>query len=345
MNFTTSLPKKNPLVSYIVASAMRCLPRGEERKLLKHRIPDYRMHAVVLHRRSGRPPLTAAQARENFVLCHIRKVVLDGDSPLDGGVPSSPNFKSQMPSKTLRDVSFSQRPVLVSCKSLPLPAHSEDSEEDLLSPSEGRHSLCSLENHVTPSPTHKLWDLRSQHTEEEQEPCLSTEESPEQTANKLTLLKTRRSTVEVPPFAPAVKKARTPAPATTPAPAPPTRLNKRAQPWCRFHNDPVVKPRRKFQTAWKQATIYDAYQLSVLDRYPCSRAFKVVNPCVLAMQPEPKSDIEEAKLMAEAKAQTKTQQHISPGCSRYASDAKTAAPETNEKEDDFDGVSRHLEFV
>lgn len=51
MNFTTSLPKKNPLVSYIVASAMRCLPRGEERKLLKNRIPDYRMHAVVLHRR------------------------------------------------------------------------------------------------------------------------------------------------------------------------------------------------------------------------------------------------------------------------------------------------------
>ena len=98
MNFTTSLPKKNPLVSYIVASAMRCLPRGEERKLLKHRIPDYRMHAVVLHRRSGRPPLTAAQARENFVLCHIRKVVLDGDSPLDG-VPSSRILNPKCPPK------------------------------------------------------------------------------------------------------------------------------------------------------------------------------------------------------------------------------------------------------
>lgn len=76
MNFTTSLPKKNPLVSYIVASAMRCLPRGEERKLLKHRIPDYRMHAVVLHRRpqGNHPSNRLAKKHESFVLCHIRKV-------------------------------------------------------------------------------------------------------------------------------------------------------------------------------------------------------------------------------------------------------------------------------
>lgn len=51
MNFTTNLPKKNPVVSYIVASAMRCLPRGEERAFANlHRLPDYRMHAVILKR-------------------------------------------------------------------------------------------------------------------------------------------------------------------------------------------------------------------------------------------------------------------------------------------------------
>ena len=43
MNFTTDLPKKNPQVTYVVASAVK-----------SHRIdhtehPLYRMHAVVLH--------------------------------------------------------------------------------------------------------------------------------------------------------------------------------------------------------------------------------------------------------------------------------------------------------
>lgn len=45
MNFTTDLPKRNPLVSYIVASAVRCekfFP-GQTREG-----PVYRMHAVIL---------------------------------------------------------------------------------------------------------------------------------------------------------------------------------------------------------------------------------------------------------------------------------------------------------
>ena len=46
MNFTTDLPKRNPLVSYIVASAVRCekfFPGTA-----KNAGPVYRMHAVIL---------------------------------------------------------------------------------------------------------------------------------------------------------------------------------------------------------------------------------------------------------------------------------------------------------
>lgn len=45
MNFTTDLPKRNPLVSYIVASAVRCekfFPESSKPG------PVYRMHAVIL---------------------------------------------------------------------------------------------------------------------------------------------------------------------------------------------------------------------------------------------------------------------------------------------------------
>lgn len=49
MNFTTDLPKKNPIVSYIVASAVKCekyFPEAVEEG------PVFRMHAVILTRRS-----------------------------------------------------------------------------------------------------------------------------------------------------------------------------------------------------------------------------------------------------------------------------------------------------
>ena len=45
MNFTTDLPKANPLVSYIVASAVKCakyFPGAQNQG------PCFRMHAVVL---------------------------------------------------------------------------------------------------------------------------------------------------------------------------------------------------------------------------------------------------------------------------------------------------------
>ena len=46
MNFTTDLPKRNPLVSYIVASAVKCekfFPGSNDDDG-----PVYRMHAVIL---------------------------------------------------------------------------------------------------------------------------------------------------------------------------------------------------------------------------------------------------------------------------------------------------------
>jgi len=50
MNFTTDLPKRNPLVSYIVASAVRCekfFPGGGKNG------PVFRMHAVILKLKQG----------------------------------------------------------------------------------------------------------------------------------------------------------------------------------------------------------------------------------------------------------------------------------------------------
>lgn len=49
MNFTTDLPKKDPIVSYIVASAVKCekfFPGSSKEG------PVYRMHAVILTKRA-----------------------------------------------------------------------------------------------------------------------------------------------------------------------------------------------------------------------------------------------------------------------------------------------------
>ena len=51
MNFTTDLPKKDPLVSYIVASAVKCekfFPGSAN----KDDGPVYRMHAVILKKKN-----------------------------------------------------------------------------------------------------------------------------------------------------------------------------------------------------------------------------------------------------------------------------------------------------
>ena len=61
MNFTAELPKKNPLVRYLVASAGRKLDKGKA---------AYRMHVVSLNEKSESP----------FILCHIRQLHLECES-------------------------------------------------------------------------------------------------------------------------------------------------------------------------------------------------------------------------------------------------------------------------
>jgi hypothetical protein len=54
MNFTTDLPKKDPIVSYIVASAVQCekfFPEASKQG------PVYRMHAVTLVNKLDHPHL------------------------------------------------------------------------------------------------------------------------------------------------------------------------------------------------------------------------------------------------------------------------------------------------
>ena len=60
MNFTTDLPKKDPLVSYIVASAVKCekfFPGSNNDG------PVYRMHAVILKKKCARLQLPPAAPR------------------------------------------------------------------------------------------------------------------------------------------------------------------------------------------------------------------------------------------------------------------------------------------
>jgi len=91
MNFSTDLPKSNPLVSYIVASAMKC-SRSTSNKIKAidgskfKEIPCFRMHAVILkHKRIFCLLTLGNQLQLNngkgLILCHIRKVASDeGDT-------------------------------------------------------------------------------------------------------------------------------------------------------------------------------------------------------------------------------------------------------------------------
>ena len=80
MNFTTDLPKRNTLVSYIVASAVRCekfFPGGSKNG------PVFRMHAVILKLSPGQAHGFVPQNPFNgekpdrkplYICCHVRKV-------------------------------------------------------------------------------------------------------------------------------------------------------------------------------------------------------------------------------------------------------------------------------
>ena len=104
MNFTTDLPMKDPIVSYIVASAVKCekfFPGSSKEG------PVFRMHAVILTKRAatslslnenagfktgpnnttagfgvsrqnakhtGASKWAPAQNATKYILCHVRKV-------------------------------------------------------------------------------------------------------------------------------------------------------------------------------------------------------------------------------------------------------------------------------
>ena len=108
MNFTTDLPKRNPLVSYIVASAVRCEKFFPGQN--KNGGPVYRMHAVIL-KTAGKNARTNAiqepahsanqkqgnsrqwnpqddliqpkQPKELYICCHVRRVELGFDDNND----------------------------------------------------------------------------------------------------------------------------------------------------------------------------------------------------------------------------------------------------------------------
>jgi len=76
MNFSTDLPKSDPIVSYIVASAIRSsLPTSGKVK----KIPCFRMHAVMLkntgiYNTSNIDSRRKLNGGKGLILCHIRQV-------------------------------------------------------------------------------------------------------------------------------------------------------------------------------------------------------------------------------------------------------------------------------
>ena len=74
MNFSTDLPKSNPLVTYIVASAVEC---SYSTKAKEKKLPCFRMHAVIL----SNPRIilliyidsqSILNGGKGFILCHVR---------------------------------------------------------------------------------------------------------------------------------------------------------------------------------------------------------------------------------------------------------------------------------
>eukprot|EP00826_Nyctotherus_ovalis_P065847 TRINITY_DN9695_c0_g2_i10.p1 TRINITY_DN9695_c0_g2~~TRINITY_DN9695_c0_g2_i10.p1 ORF type:complete len:207 (-),score=13.17 TRINITY_DN9695_c0_g2_i10:95-715(-) len=76
MNFSTDLPKGDPLVSYIVASAMKCSQSFSKESKFKE-IPCYRMHAVILKNKDSQLLLNDGKG---LILCHIRKAVSEEEN-------------------------------------------------------------------------------------------------------------------------------------------------------------------------------------------------------------------------------------------------------------------------
>ena len=81
MNFTTDLPKRNPLVRYIVASAVRCekfFP-GQTKNG-----PVYRMHAVIL-----KVDPKANMQKTQSVINSLEKKSSNGQNPQEDITPQN----------------------------------------------------------------------------------------------------------------------------------------------------------------------------------------------------------------------------------------------------------------
>lgn len=93
MNFTTELPKRDPVVSYIVASAVKCEKFFPESA---NEGPAFRMHAVVLAR--GSPAVEALNlpaCASEFILCHVRSVPPRRPSQVDLGPQTRRRLKTE----------------------------------------------------------------------------------------------------------------------------------------------------------------------------------------------------------------------------------------------------------
>ena len=122
MNFTTDLPKKDPLVSYIVASAIKCEKFFPNSSLEG---PVFRMHAVILNSRylarlqgeqkkkqgeKAGPDFSAkntskkgsashrnasnAHSSTSYILCHVRKVSNKKESSQEAEMESEAHEKT-----------------------------------------------------------------------------------------------------------------------------------------------------------------------------------------------------------------------------------------------------------
>ena len=123
MNFTTDLPKRNPLVSYIVASAVRCEKFFPGQN--KNGGPVYRMHAVILKignnpkvasNQQAQAPPDANQKRaggqwnpqddsiskpkELYICCHVRRVEIGMDDNDDSGGAKAATDAQCMPDQS-----------------------------------------------------------------------------------------------------------------------------------------------------------------------------------------------------------------------------------------------------
>ncbi|KRX10510.1 hypothetical protein PPERSA_01522 [Pseudocohnilembus persalinus] len=76
MNFTTDLPKKNPFVTYIVASAVKCEKQQKNNPNLVNEGPPFRMHAVILNEKNSSGEQINkiySKDQKQYILCHIRE--------------------------------------------------------------------------------------------------------------------------------------------------------------------------------------------------------------------------------------------------------------------------------